>query len=209
MNAQTQIDFPAGAVAWLPPRLSIIVPTFNERDNVALLYEIARGGLRRRAVRDDRRRRQFARRHGRRRQGRCSATTPTSAACSASAGAVSPPPASRAFRRAPRRSSRVMDADHQHDETILPQMLAKAVAGDDIVVATRYAEGGSAGEGFSTTRAAGSQLGDAPVERADRRQPLRPDVGLFPDAQGSIRRGSRRRSPTTASRSCSTSSSAR
>ena len=28
MNDQTQLD-PAGAVAWLPPQLSIIVPTFN------------------------------------------------------------------------------------------------------------------------------------------------------------------------------------
>jgi dolichol-phosphate mannosyltransferase len=37
-------------------------------------------------------------------------------------------------------------------------MLARAIAGDDIVVATRYAAGGSAGEGFSATRAAGSQL---------------------------------------------------
>ena len=52
----------------------------------------------------------------------------------------------------------VMDADHQHDEKILPQMLAKAVAGDEIVVATRYAQGGSTGEGFSATRQAGSQL---------------------------------------------------
>src|ERR1700753_3534047 len=39
MNIQNQIDMPVGAVAWLPPQLSIIVPTFNERDNIALLYQ--------------------------------------------------------------------------------------------------------------------------------------------------------------------------
>ena len=38
MNDQTQLDS-VQAVAWLPPHLSIIVPTFNERDNIALLYE--------------------------------------------------------------------------------------------------------------------------------------------------------------------------
>jgi dolichol-phosphate mannosyltransferase len=40
----------------------------------------------------------------------------------------------------------VMDADLQHDESILPAMLAKAEAGADVVVATRYAEGGSTGQ---------------------------------------------------------------
>ena len=43
----------------------------------------------------------------------------------------------------------VIDADHQHDERILPQMLDKALAGDDIVVGTRYAGGGAVGEGLS------------------------------------------------------------
>ncbi|MBE0583180.1 MAG: glycosyltransferase family 2 protein, partial [Desulfofustis sp.] len=41
----------------------------------------------------------------------------------------------------------VMDADLQHDERILPEMVALANQGDaDIVIATRYAQGGSTGE---------------------------------------------------------------
>tara|TARA_A100001391_G_scaffold46046_2_gene27173 strand:- start:53409 stop:54566 length:1158 start_codon:yes stop_codon:yes gene_type:complete len=39
----------------------------------------------------------------------------------------------------------VIDADMQHDETVLPQMLAKIDDGADLVVGTRYAEGGSTG----------------------------------------------------------------
>ncbi len=39
----------------------------------------------------------------------------------------------------------VIDADMQHDETVLPQMLAKIDEGADLVVGTRYASGGSTG----------------------------------------------------------------
>ena len=39
----------------------------------------------------------------------------------------------------------VIDADMQHDETVLPQMLAKIDDGADLVVGTRYADGGSTG----------------------------------------------------------------
>jgi dolichol-phosphate mannosyltransferase len=46
----------------------------------------------------------------------------------------------------------VMDADLQHDERILPEMLAKLQTGQfDLVAATRYVEGGSAGS-FSEGR---------------------------------------------------------
>ena len=46
----------------------------------------------------------------------------------------------------------VMDADLQHDERILPEMLAKLQTGKfDLVAATRYVEGGSAGS-FSEGR---------------------------------------------------------
>jgi dolichol-phosphate mannosyltransferase len=51
----------------------------------------------------------------------------------------------------------VMDADHQHDETILPQMLARAEAGDQIVIGSRYVAGGSAGDGLSPIREWGSR----------------------------------------------------
>src|SRR5690606_3227092 len=52
----------------------------------------------------------------------------------------------------------VIDADLQHDEAILPQMLARARAGDDVVVGTRYAGSGSVGQGLSASREAGSRL---------------------------------------------------
>src|SRR5262249_49991951 len=46
----------------------------------------------------------------------------------------------------------VMDADLQHDETVLPQMLEKLRAGDlDIVVGSRYCAGGSIGQ-WDTSR---------------------------------------------------------
>jgi len=156
MNAQTQID-PAGAVPWLPPHLSIIVPTFNEWENIGLLYDkvIAVFGTTpfEMIVVDDNSPdgtaaavKALARRHP---NVRCLQRIGRRGLASACIEGIS---ASAAPFFA------VMDADHQHDETILPQMLAQAETGDDIVVATRYAAGGSAGEGFSSARAAGSQL---------------------------------------------------
>jgi dolichol-phosphate mannosyltransferase len=53
----------------------------------------------------------------------------------------------------------VMDGDLQHDETILPQMLARARQDNlDVVVATRNSEGGSMGE-FSRVRVRLSDFG--------------------------------------------------
>ena len=48
----------------------------------------------------------------------------------------------------------VMDADLQHDETILPKMLEKIRDGADLVVGSRHVAGGSADGGFSARRAA-------------------------------------------------------
>lgn len=69
----------------------------------------------------------------------------------------------------------VMDADLQHDETILPVMLAKLKADKlDLVVATRNSEGGSMGE-FSEARVrlsdTGRRLG-ALIARADLSDPM-------------------------------------
>jgi dolichol-phosphate mannosyltransferase len=47
----------------------------------------------------------------------------------------------------------VMDADLQHDEKVLPDMLARLKGGADLVAGTRYVEGGSAGS-FSKRRGA-------------------------------------------------------
>jgi dolichol-phosphate mannosyltransferase len=52
----------------------------------------------------------------------------------------------------------VMDADLQHDETILPQMLQAIRSGSDLAVASRYTAGGSATEGLSPIRKWGSEL---------------------------------------------------
>ena len=157
MNVQNEIDPPVAVVPWLPPQLTVIVPTFNERDNIGLLYDNLAKALGdtpfEMIVVDD--------------------NSPDGTAAAVKALSRIHPNV-RCLQRIGRRGLSsaciegisasaapyfaVMDADHQHDEKILPQMLVKAMAGDDIVVATRYAEGGSTGEGFSSARQAGSEL---------------------------------------------------
>lgn len=61
----------------------------------------------------------------------------------------------------------VMDADLQHDETILPRMLERMQSGDvDLVVGSRYVEGGSADAGFSNYRAQISRWATVLAKRA-------------------------------------------
>ena len=53
----------------------------------------------------------------------------------------------------------VMDADHQHDPALLPQMLAALESGDyDVAYGSRFAEGASAAGLSSKGREKGSQL---------------------------------------------------
>ncbi|MGE0499372.1 MAG: glycosyltransferase [Rhizobiaceae bacterium] len=52
----------------------------------------------------------------------------------------------------------VMDADGQHDESILPTMLEDIRGGAQLVIGTRYAAEGSASDGFSARRARGSAI---------------------------------------------------
>lgn len=52
----------------------------------------------------------------------------------------------------------VMDGDLQHDEALLPAMLAAIDGGADLAVGTRLGEGGSTGDGLSQTRSAGTAL---------------------------------------------------
>ena len=59
----------------------------------------------------------------------------------------------------------VMDADLQHDETLLPKMFAAIRDGAELVVGSRYVEGGSQGDGFSTVRAWGSETATALARR--------------------------------------------
>jgi dolichol-phosphate mannosyltransferase len=73
----------------------------------------------------------------------------------------------------------VMDADLQHDETVLPQMLAAIEQdGADLVVGTRYAAGGSTGD-WNRSRKAMSQLATV-TGRVIMRQPVSdPMSGFF------------------------------
>src|SRR5438105_602942 len=139
------------------PQLSVVVPTFNERDNVTVLYrrleatlkgiswevvfvddnspdgtwEVVRG-----LARQDSRVR-CIRRIGRR---------GLSGACIEGILAASAPYAA------------VMDADLQHDESQLPKMLALLQSGQrELVVGSRYVEGGNA-DSFNKQRAGASAI---------------------------------------------------
>jgi dolichol-phosphate mannosyltransferase len=135
----------------------VIVPSYNERDNVVPLYDLVTKALGdipfEFIVVDDNSPdgtaavvKELARRHPNvrciHRIGRRGLSSAVIEGISASAAPY----------------FAVIDADHQHDERILPQMLDKALAGDHIVVGTRYAGQGSAGQGLSKTREAGSRL---------------------------------------------------
>lgn len=128
------------------PELSIVIPTYNERGNIAALVDAVRSALGEvpwemiivdddspdqtfsevsRLAREEPRLR-CLRRVGRR--GLSSAVI--EGAMVANGGAIA-----------------VMDADFQHDERILRTMYDKLIGSNaDIVVATRYAEGGGIGE---------------------------------------------------------------
>ncbi len=139
------------------PQLSIVVPTYKERGNVAEL--VRRLDL---ALRDVRWEAIFVDDNSP--DGTWEAVKEISAA----------DPRVRCLRRVGRRGLAgaciegmlssaapfvaVIDADLQHDEKVLPQMLAKLASGQaDLVAATRYVEGGSAAS-FSEKRGAISAL---------------------------------------------------
>jgi len=131
-----------------PIELSIVLPTFKERDNVAELVrrlDVALAGVAWEAIFVD-------------------DNSPDGTAEAAKAIAARDPRV-RCLRRVGRRGLAgaciegilssaapfvaIMDADLQHDETALLPMLAKLRSGDaDLVAASRYVEGGSA-EGLS------------------------------------------------------------
>jgi dolichol-phosphate mannosyltransferase len=128
------------------PEVSIIVPVFNERDNLVELTERIRDCLGDIAweiiyVDDDSpdRSAELARElAGRDSRVRCIqriSRRGLSSACVEGMLSSSAPYLA------------VIDGDLQHDETLLPQMLAELKAGDmDIVVGSRYAQGGGIGE---------------------------------------------------------------
>lgn len=73
----------------------------------------------------------------------------------------------------------VMDADLQHDETVLPAMLAKLQSGDfDLVAATRYVEGGDSSS-FSAARSKISRTATKITQRLLGTQLSDPMSGFF------------------------------
>lgn len=73
----------------------------------------------------------------------------------------------------------VMDADLQHDETLLPKMLAEIRAGCDLVVGSRYSHGGSAEGGLSGIRRWGSELATKLSQRLHGTDVSDPMSGFF------------------------------
>ena len=141
--------------AWAAPQLTVVAPSYNEHKNLELLYHkvsLALEGTRFEfVVVDDNSPdgsaevvKNLAQRfpnvrclHRVGRRGLTSAVI--EGICSSAAPYVA-----------------VIDADLQHDETILPLMLKQAMEGNDIVVGTRYT-GGKIG-GFSEAREKGSRV---------------------------------------------------
>src|SRR2546423_1124416 len=150
------------AVATL--QLSIVVPTFNERDNVTTLFgrlETALAGVTWEVIFVDDNSpdltwdvvRGLARQDSGVRCIRRMGRRGLSGACIEGILASSAPCAA------------VIDADLQHDETQLPKMLSLLEGGAaDLVVGSRYIEGGSA-ESFNKQRAGASALATAVAKR--------------------------------------------
>jgi dolichol-phosphate mannosyltransferase len=146
------------------PQLSVVVPTFNEAENIPLLVTRLADALPDISWEvifvDD--------------------NSPDGTAAAARQLAQSDPRV-RCLRRLGRRglagaciegmlasSARVvavMDGDLQHDETQLPQMLARIEQGADLVVGARFSPGGEAKGGLSRLRYLGSQAATAAARR--------------------------------------------
>jgi dolichol-phosphate mannosyltransferase len=138
------------------PELTIVVPSYNERDNIPVLFERVDAALRgvswEMVVVDDDSPdgtwdvvKRMAQKDGRirciRRVGRRGLSGACIEGILASASTY----------------CAVMDADLQHDETLLPKLLAALRDGAELAVGSRYVSGGSSGAGFSSVRQWGSE----------------------------------------------------
>src|ERR1700732_4958292 len=160
------------------PTLSVVVPTFNERDNVPRLYrklEAALSGVNWEVIFVDDNPpdhtwdvvRGLARQDSRVRCIRRIGRRGLSGACIEGILASSAPCAA------------VIDADLQHDETQLPVMLKLLQCGEaDLVVGSRYIEGGSA-DSFNKHRAGASALATEVAKRVLRVKIADPMSGFF------------------------------
>jgi dolichol-phosphate mannosyltransferase len=134
------------AGAWPGPELSVVIPTFNERDNIRELVQRLEAVLAGRSwevifVDDDSADatadlvRELGARDGRIRCVQRIGRRGLSSACIEGMLASSAPYLA------------VMDADLQHDETLLPRMLDILCAGEvDVVIGSRHAPGGGLGD---------------------------------------------------------------
>jgi dolichol-phosphate mannosyltransferase len=160
------------------PQLSVVVPTFNERDNVTVLYrrlEATLAGIPWEVVFVDDNSpdgtwevvRALARKDPRVRCIRRIGRRGLSGACIEGILASSAPYAA------------VMDADLQHDETQLPKMVALLQSGEaELVVGSRYIEGGSA-DSFNKQRAGASALATEVARRVLKVEIADPMSGFF------------------------------
>jgi len=160
------------------PEVSVVVPTFNERDNVSALFrklEAALAGIAWEVIYVDDNSpdgtwdvvRALARQDSRVRCIRRIGRRGLSGACIEGILASSAPCAA------------VIDADLQHDETQLPKMLGLLQSGDaDLVVGSRYIEGGSA-DSFDRQRAGFSLLATRVAKRVLRVDVADPMSGFF------------------------------
>src|SRR5215475_9274842 len=160
------------------PVISVVVPTFNERDNVTKLYrklEATLGGIAWEVVFVDDNSpdgtwdvvRGLARQDGRVRCIRRIGRRGLSGACIEGILASSAPYAA------------VIDADLQHDETQLPKMLAILQSGEaELVIGSCYIEGGSA-YSFDKQRAVISAFATEIAKRTLRVKVSDPMSGFF------------------------------
>jgi dolichol-phosphate mannosyltransferase len=169
---------PGQGTAVATPEVSVVVPTFNERDNVTALFRKLETALAGRAWEviyvDDNSPdgtwdvvRALAREDSRVRCIRRIGRRGLSGACIEGILASSAPCAA------------VIDADLQHDETQLPKMLALLQGGEaDLVVGSRYVEGGSA-DSFDRQRAGFSMLATQVSKKLLRVEIADPMSGFF------------------------------
>jgi dolichol-phosphate mannosyltransferase len=169
---------PGQGTAVATPELSVVVPTFNERDNVVALFhklETALAGIAWEVIYVDDNSpdgtwdvvRALAREDSRVRCIRRIGRRGLSGACIEGILASSAPCAA------------VIDADLQHDETRLPKMLALLQGGEaDLVVGSRYVEGGSA-DSFDKQRAGFSMLATSVARKLLRVEIADPMSGFF------------------------------
>ena len=160
------------------PELSVVVPTFNERDNVTVLYrrlEATLAGIQWEVVFVDDSSpdgtwevvRGLARKDSRVRCIRRVGRRGLSGACIEGILASSTPYVA------------VIDADLQHDEAQLPKMVALLQSGEaELVVGSRYVEGGSA-DSFNKQRAGVSAVATEVARRVLKVEIADPMSGFF------------------------------